>query len=105
MMYRPKHQAALSSFSFNSNGYTIKPIKVLKILGFYFRHDLKLDSQVGKICSELHNRIYQLKQISKFMTFKTRLCFIQSLVIGKLLYAFPYTMEWKKIYTVKFIKL
>ena len=58
MMYRPKHQAALSSFSFNANGHTIKPIKVLKILGFYFRHDLKLDSQVGKICSELHNRIW-----------------------------------------------
>ena len=76
-----------------ANGYTIKSSAKIKILGVYLSSDLKIDTQIGKLCSELHNRIFQLKQLTKFTSFDTRNTFIKSFVIGKLIYAMPLYMN------------
>ena len=88
-----KFKLVLKNFSFKASSYVIKPSNTMKILGVYLHSDLKLDSQINKLCSNLHNKIYQLKQINKFTTFKTRLCFIKSYVVGKLVYAMPIYMN------------
>ena len=44
---------------------------------------------MGIICGQLHNRLHELNTVTKFMTFKTRLCFVKSFVIGKLQYVLP----------------
>ena len=48
-----------------------------------------MSSQVGRLCSEMHNKLFEVNKLTKFMTFKTRLAFVNSFVIGKLLYALP----------------
>ena len=71
----------------------IVPKNSIKILGIYIRSDLKLDTQINKLCSNLHNRLFQLRKITKYSTFSTRLNFIKSYVIGKLIYAMPLYMS------------
>ena len=51
--------------------------------------DLKLDKEINILCSKLHNRIYNIKKISQYTDFKTRLSFLNSFVIGKLNYMLP----------------
>ena len=92
LINKPKHDIITKNFSFWAGNYLIKTKKVIKILGIYIRRDLKMDTQVGKLCSELHNRINNIRNISKFSTFKTRLNFVNAFVIGKLIYALPLYM-------------
>ena len=49
--------------------------------------------QIGKLCSELHHRIVNIKKLTNVTNFKTRLLFIRSYVIGKLIYAMPLYMH------------
>ena len=76
-------------FTFWAGNYLIKTKKVIKILGIFIRRDLKLDTQVGKVCSELHNRIINIRNITKLSTVKARLNFLNAFIIGKLIYALP----------------
>ena len=62
---------------------------MIKILGVYIRYDLNFDTHVGKLFGTLHNRIHQVRTITKYTTFKTRLSFINAYVIGKLNYILP----------------
>ena len=48
-----------------------------------------MDREIGNLTSQLHNRIYNLKQISQYTDFHTRQNFINSFVIGKLNYMLP----------------
>ena len=57
-----------------ANNSKIMPKNVIKILGLYLRDDLKMDTQIGKLNSILHNRIYELKQIKNIQTLKLDLC-------------------------------
>ena len=98
---KPKRNPNLVNFSFQAGCYVIKPLQTLKNLGFYFKSNLKMDSQVGNLCSTLHFRIHQLKLISSYMDFKTRLCLITSFVIGKLIYASPLYMGMDKQHYLK----
>ena len=90
---KPKFEKILKNFHFMAKNYKILPKKTIKILGIYIRSDLKLDTQVGKLCAELQNRIFNLKKLTKYTDFKTRLTFIKSYVIGKLSYALPLYMN------------
>ena len=87
--YKEKHKQNFKNFFFNAENFKIKPKKVIKILGAYLRNDLKLDSQVGKLVGQLHNRIYEIRKLTKFTKFKTRLEFLNANVIGKLNYLLP----------------
>ena len=101
----PKFNTLLKNFYFMANGYTIKPSNTIKILGVYLRNDLKIDTQIGRLCAELHNRLYQLKKLTKFTSFSTRNIFIKSYVIGKLLYAMPLYMSCNALNLEKLHKL
>ena len=105
LVHRPKHSKALDNFKFMADIFEIKPKKSIKILGFILSSDLKLDRQVGKLCSQLHNRIYQLSLVGKFMNFGTRCAFIKSYVLGKLQYGLPLYLGMKKELVDKFHKI
>ena len=81
------------NFYFMAHDYKIEPVKGMKILGFYLRNDLKLDSQIGKLSANLHNKIYQLRKLSKYTDFSTRNIFIKSYIMGKINYVIPLYMN------------
>ena len=81
------------NFSFRAENYVIKRSNVIKILGTYIQTDLKLDREVSNLCSNLHNRIHNLKQINEYTDFDTRLSFLNSFVIGKIKYMLPLYMN------------
>ena len=90
---RPKLLHIFKNFFFMARNHKIKPVSTLKILGYYLRSDLHLDSQIGKLSATLHNRIFQIKKLTKFTNFKTRATFIKAYVIGKVIYAIPLYMS------------
>ena len=92
LTHKPKHKNTLKNFHFYAGNDKITTKNSIKILGFYITSDLKLDSQIGKLTGQLHNRLYNLRQISRFLTFKNRLSFVKSFIIGKLIYAMPIYM-------------
>ena len=67
----------------------IEPKKCIKILGFMLQDDLKTDREINKISSQLHNRINNIRSLTKYTTFSTRLKFLNAYVIGKLNYMVP----------------
>ena len=92
LVNKPKHDIYTKNFTFLAGQFIIKTKKVIKILGIFIRKDLKMDTQVGNLCSELHNRINNIRNISKFTSFKIRLNFVNAFVLGKLIYALPLYM-------------
>ena len=48
-----------------------------------------MDSEINKLSSTLHNRINNIKMITKYTDLKSRLHFINAYVIGKLNYLLP----------------
>ena len=48
-----------------------------------------MDGEINKLASSLHNRINNVNKIREFTDFKTRLIFMNSFVIGKLIYMLP----------------
>ena len=93
MIYKNKFKENFKQFSFFANEDKITPKKVIKILGSYIKDDLKLDSQVGKVTGQLHNRIHKIKAITKYTNFKTRLSFMNAHIIGKINYILPLYMH------------
>ena len=48
-----------------------------------------MDSGINQLSSDLHNRINNINKISKYTDFWSRLNFINSFVIGKMIYMLP----------------
>ena len=96
MVYKNKFINNLKDFSFNAGSHIIKPKKSIKILGQIIRDDLKLDSQVGTMCANLHNKLFELKKLSKYTDFKTRLKFVNSHILGKINYLTPLYLNANK---------
>jgi len=67
----------------------IYPQPNIKILGTIIENNIKLDKEISKLASTLHNRINSIRNLTKFTTFKTRLKFLNAFVIGKLNYMLP----------------
>ena len=105
LVHKPKFNISLNKFTFNAENYIIKAKNTIKILGIYIRKDLKYDAQIGRLCSNLHNWIHEIRKISMYTNFKTRLTFIKSYVIGKLMYAMPIYMGINNILTTKIHKV
>ena len=58
-------------------------------MGTILENNIKLDKEISKLASTLHNRINSIRNLTKFTTFKTRLKFLNAFVIGKLNYMLP----------------
>ena len=79
----------LKNFSFQAGKYVVKCKSKVKILGTYIQNDLKMDGEINNLASSLHNRINNVNKMKEFTDFKTRLIFMNSFVIGKLIYRLP----------------
>ena len=88
-----KQKLHIYSKTNNAKGYKIKLSNAIQFLGVYLRSYLKLNTQINKLCANLHNHLYELRKLNKFTYFETRLLFVKYFVIGKLLYAMPIYMN------------
>ena len=77
------------NFVLTIDTYIIRPCKSIKLLGTHNRQDFKWDTEVGKLASTLHNRIFNIKKLTPYTNFHTRLQFLNGYVIGKLRYMLP----------------
>ena len=66
--------------------YKIKPSKVIKLLELYINCDLNWDTEIGKLCANLHNRICNINKIKRYTTFKIQIQFINAYLLGKMSY-------------------
>ena len=86
---KPKWDNIFKNFSFKAGKEIVKAKYKIKILGIWIQNDLKMDSEINKLSSNLHNRINNINKISKYTDFRSRLNFINSFVIGKMIYMLP----------------
>merc|ERR1712105_156844 len=103
--YDKKYKNELENFYFFANNDRINNQKSLKILGFILRYDGNMETQIGNPCSNLHFRIFNIRKLNKYTNFNTRLAFIKSLVIGKLIYAMPMYTQLNKAQISKMHKV
>ena len=94
---RPKINNVFKNFFFMAKQYKIKKSSVIKLLGTYIREDLKMDTEIGHLTANLHNKIHNLKQIKTYTDFHTRLNFLNSFIIGKINYMLPLYLNTTKI--------
>ena len=58
-------------------------------MGAQIRYDLNFETHIGTLVGKLHNRIHQVRTVTKFTTFHTRLSFMNAHIIGSLNYIIP----------------
>ena len=81
------------NFKINAHNYEIKPCNTIKILGTFIRQDLKWDTEIGKLTSNLHHKLHNIRKLNKFTNVKSRLAFINGFILGKLSYMIPLYMN------------
>ena len=79
----------LKNFTFKAGNDSIKPQKSIKILGHTFQSNLKLDSEINNLARKCHNRINNIRKITHYTDFSTRLKFLNGYVIGTINYMLP----------------
>ena len=89
LIYKNKYSCIFKNFSFMAGRDKITPKPNIKILGTIIESNLKLDKEISKLASSLHNRINLIRKLTKYTTFKTRLQFLNAFVIGKINYMLP----------------
>ena len=89
LINKPKLDNVLINFSFRAGDKIVKCKNKIKVLGTWVQKELKMECEINKLSSTLHNRINSINKIKKFTDFKTRLNFLNSFVIGKLIYMLP----------------
>ena len=80
---KPKLDRSLQNFSFRAGKDIVKCSTKIKILGTMIEKSLKMESEIGNLCKNLHNRVHNIRVLTKYTDFKTRLNFCNSFVIGK----------------------
>ena len=88
-----KLKTHFKNFYMTCDKYKIKPSNNIKILGIILSNDATWDTEIGKLCATLDNRIHNINKLKKYTNFKTRLDFINAFVIGKLRYMLPLYMN------------
>ena len=48
-----------------------------------------MDKTINKLCSELHNKIHNIRKLTPYTNFNTRAKFLNAFVMGKLNYMVP----------------
>ena len=86
---KPRLNKVLKKFSFKAGNETVTKTSKIKISGSWIQDDLKMDAEVNKLSGILHNRINNIRKISKYTDFKSRLSFMNAYVLGKLNYMLP----------------
>ena len=71
LIHQQKLKHVFKDCQFKAGQYIIKPKYVTKTLGYDIRSDWKLDSDIGKMCSNLNYRINKINQIKKYTNFET----------------------------------
>ena len=69
--------------------YKIVPKPTITILGFILSDSLKNDCQINSLASNLHHKMKTLRDVLKYASQKSRINFLNSIVIGKLNYLLP----------------
>ena len=86
---RNKYKDFMKNFSFYANNDIIYNTNKMKILGVILEQNLNWDIEIGTLCANLHSRLKNIQNISKYLNFHTRKQFISAIVVGKLQYAIP----------------
>ena len=50
---------------------------------------MNMETQIGNLCANLHNRINTIRKLTKYTTFHTRLQFANANIAGKMFYMMP----------------
>ena len=86
---KPKLDRTLRNFYFTAGEHKITAGNKIKILGTWIQNNLRMDTEVGNLVSNLHNRVHNIRILTNVTDFKTRLQFTNSFIIGKLNYMLP----------------
>ena len=89
LTFRKNMKDKFKKFTFMANNDEISNKPTIKILGMILRNNMDWETQIGTFCSNLHHRIHNIKNITKYTDFKTRLQLVKSFVVGKLIYCMP----------------
>ena len=89
LIYKNKYNNTFKNFYFMAGHDKIIPKSSIKILGTYIDQNLKLDKEVSKLASQIHNRINNVRKLTKFTSFTSRLHLLNAFVIGKINYMIP----------------
>ena len=89
IIHKGSMETFFKNFSFKAGNDIIKNKNSIKILGTIIQNDLKLDKSMNKLCSQLHNRIFNIRKLTKYTDFKTRSKFLNGFVMGKINYMVP----------------
>ena len=87
ILTKNKYHDLFKNFKFKAGNDIIK--KFNKNIRNYNPKWPKLYKEVNKLSSQLHNRIINIKILTKFTNFRTRLNFLNGFVIGKINYMLP----------------
>ena len=70
-------------------GEEIKPKSQIKILGFRTTENLSMDEQANNLIMQVNNKLNAVKNVEKYMDFKTRLRYADSHIISLINYGLP----------------
>ena len=86
---KPKLDNVLKNFHFFAKDEIVRAQFKIKILGTWIQNDMRMDADINKLLSILHNRINNIRKINKYTDFHSRLNFINGFVMGKMNYMIP----------------
>ena len=89
IFHKNKMENLFKNFTFKAGKDIIKNSNSIKILGTIIQCDLHMDKTINKLCSELHNKIHNIRKLTPYTNFNTRAKFLNAFVMGKLNYMVP----------------
>ena len=63
---------------------TIEPVEVVQSLGMWFDSHMSMDIHIGKVCSKAFRRLYNIRQIKKFLSEDTTKILVHAFVTSHL---------------------
>ena len=88
---QPKHKQIYKTLEIKDEekDYSIKPQSQIKVLGFIINERGSGDAQVNAIVSQITHMLHIASKSKKFMTMKARAAFVNSNIIGRIMYHAP----------------
>ena len=80
---------------FIADGHTIKQQDKIKILRAFIQFNLSYDSHINSSVSKMSDHIFQMNKLKQYVSFKSRLSILNSMVIGVLRYIIPIHLNCK----------
>ena len=101
---KPSQRRNDGILSMQTNEYTIKQSKNIKILGVYFDSDLTHTFHINKKVSNLYYRLHTLNKLKNNTNFQTRKSINNAKIIGTLNYALPTLINLSPVNLKKYHK-